>query len=121
MAIIVGIEDDIDQLVLLQTHVTTAGHIFFGATNGGEGLTLVRQVRPELVILDVTMPGIDGFETCRRLRADPELPRMPILLLTGRKSEADVLKAKEVGANDFVIKPFAAAQLAARLKRWTNH
>ncbi len=118
---VLGVDDDIDQLIVLQTHLDAAGFVFFGATSGEEALKLARRVAPQLVILDLSMPGMDGFETCRRLRLDRAFAGVPILLLTARKTEADVLKAKAVGANDFVVKPFDAAQLAARVRHWLTH
>lgn len=118
---ILGVDDDIDQLIVLQTHLDAAGFVFFGATSGEEALKLARRVAPQLVILDLSMPGMDGFETCLRLRRDKALAAVPILLLTARKTEADVLRAKAVGANDFLVKPFDAAQLAARVRHWLAH
>ena len=118
---ILGVDDDIDQLIVLQTHLDAAGFVFFGATSGEEALKLARRVAPQLVILDLSMPGMDGFETCRRLRHDQALAGVAILLLTARKTEADVLKAKAVGANDFLVKPFDGAQLAARVRHWLTH
>ena len=84
---------------MLQTHLDAAGFTFFGATSGEEALKLVAAA-PRLIILDVTMRGLDGFETCRRLRLDPAPAGVPMLLLTACKTEADVLAAKAVGAND---------------------
>ncbi len=119
-ASILGVDDDIDQLIVLQTHLDAAGFTFFGATSGEEALKLVARVAPRLIILDVTMRGLDGFETCRRLRLDPAAADVPVLLLTARKTEADVLAAKAVGANDFMVKPFDADRLAERVRRWLS-
>jgi DNA-binding response OmpR family regulator len=116
---ILGVDDDIDQLIVLQSQLDAAGFTFFGATSGEEALKLVPRIMPRLVILDVTMGGgLDGFETCRRLRRDPATAGVPVLLLTARQTEADVLAAKAVGADDFVVKPFDADRLAARVRRW---
>jgi two-component system, cell cycle response regulator len=120
-ASILGVDDDIDQLIVLQSHLDAAGFTFFGATSGEEALKLVPRLRPQLIILDVMMRGFDGFETCRRLRLDPATARVPVLLLTARQTEADVLAAKAVGANDFVVKPFDAQRLTARVRRWLAH
>lgn len=118
--IVVGIDDDIDQLILLQTHLDAEGYTFFGANSGAQGLLLLERAEPRLIILDVAMPGMDGFETCRRIRAGHGLARVPILLLTARRTEADLRQAKEVGANDFIIKPFDAVKLAKRVHYWVN-
>ncbi len=118
---ILGVDDDIDQLIVLQTHLDAVGYTFFGATSGEEALKLARKVAPRLIILDVMMPGMDGYETCRRLRLDAAFAKVPILLLTAHHTQADVLKAKAVGANDFIVKPFDAGQLDARLRHWLSH
>jgi DNA-binding response OmpR family regulator len=115
---ILGIDDDIDQLIVLQTHLDAAGFTFFGATSGEEALKLARRAAPRLIILDVMMRGLDGFEICRRLRRDPTQAGVPILLLTACKTEADVLKARAAGADDFIVKPFDADQLAERVRHW---
>ncbi|HXY98509.1 MAG TPA: response regulator [Stellaceae bacterium] len=117
---ILGVDDDIDALIVLQTHLDSAGFTFFGATSGEEALKLARRVAPRLIILDVMMRGLDGFEICRRLRLDPAQAGVPILLLTARKTEADVLQAKAAGADDFIVKPFDAAQLAGRVRHWLD-
>ena len=117
---ILGVDDDIDQLIVLQTHLDAAGFTFFGATGGEDALKLARKVAPRAIILDVMMPGMDGYETCRRLRLDAALGKVPILLLTAHHTEADVLRARAVGASDFIVKPFDAAQLDARLRHWLS-
>ncbi|MGO8915620.1 MAG: response regulator [Stellaceae bacterium] len=117
-AAILGVDDDIDQLIVLQTLLDEAGYTFFGATSGEEALKLAQRAEPRLIILDMMMRGLDGFETCRRLRLDPAQAGVPILLLTGRTTEADVLKAKAAGASDFVLKPYDADRLTARVRHW---
>lgn len=117
-AVILGVDDDIDQLIVLQTHLDAAGFTFFGATSGEEAVKLARTTAPRLIILDVKMRGIDGFETCRRLRRDPTQAGVPILLLTACKTEADLRQAKAAGATDFIVKPFDAERLAARVRHW---
>src|SRR5438105_410509 len=83
------------------------------ATDGKSGLSIAREHPPDLVILDITMPGIDGLEVCRRLRADPRHGRIPILVLSARASEADRVVGLETGADDYLIKPFGARELVA--------
>lgn len=117
---VLGVDDDIDQLIVLQTQLDAAGFTFFGATSGEEALKLAPRAAPRVIILDVMMRGMDGFETCRKLRLSPALAGVPILLLTACKTEADVLKAKAAGASDFLVKPFNADQLAARVRRWLS-
>jgi DNA-binding response OmpR family regulator len=118
--IIIGIDDDIDQLILLQRHLDAEGYTFFGAMSGVQGMLLLDRAVPRLIILDVAMPEMDGFETCRRMRANRALAQVPIVLLTARRTEADVRTATAVGANDFIVKPFDAEQLANRVHYWVN-
>ena len=115
---ILGVDDDIDQLIVLQAQLDAAGFTFFGATSGEEALKLARSAAPRLIILDVMMRGLDGFETCQRLRQEPAIAGVPILLLTACKTEAAVLKAKALGVSDFVAKPVDGAQLVQRIRRW---
>jgi signal transduction histidine kinase len=85
------------------------------AADGAAGLEVARRVRPDLVVSDVMMPGMDGHELCRRLRADPVFATMPILLLTARAGSEALAEGLEVGADDYVVKPFALRELEARI------
>jgi two-component system alkaline phosphatase synthesis response regulator PhoP len=76
----------------------------------------VTEARPDLVILDLTLPGLDGFEVCRRIRGQPETARLPILVLSGRAEEVDKVVMLELGADDYVTKPFNTKELVARVK-----
>jgi DNA-binding response OmpR family regulator len=118
--LVVGVDDDIDQLIVLQGYIDGAGYTFMGTTSGEECLKLVDRVPVRLIILDVMMPGMDGFETCRRLRQKAALAALPILLLTARQTEADVRKATAVGADDFLIKPIDPAVVIARVDYWLD-
>lgn len=86
------------------------------ALSGPQALALVERVQPDLVLLDVTMPAMDGFETCRQLKARPETADVPVIFLTGRASEEDVLKGFEAGGVDYVSKPFSHPELMARVQ-----
>lgn len=86
------------------------------AENGEVGLEKAPQLQPDLILLDVVMPGIDGFEVCRRLRAHPQLAEVPILMLTALEDHASRLTGIEAGADDFISKPYRAAELRARVK-----
>ena len=103
----------------LRTHV---GELFadefntFVAGDGGEGLALLRARTFDLVLSDVTMPGIDGIELCRRIRCDPALRHLPLVLLTARAGEADRLSALGLGVDDYLSKPFSHAELLARVR-----
>jgi DNA-binding response OmpR family regulator len=86
------------------------------ARDGQEALDLARTSRPDLAVLDVMMPKIDGFEVTRRLRADDSTTRMPIILLTARTQEADVQRGFDAGADDYIRKPFSPQELRARVQ-----
>lgn len=99
------------------------------ATNGTTGLQKVRTEKPDLVILDVVMPGMDGFEVCRILREDESNNLMPIIMLTAQENEDDKLTGLELGADDYIIKPFNSRELVSRVRntlkridrnRWAN-
>jgi two-component system, OmpR family, response regulator len=119
--IVVGVDDMAESLSLVGHIVSDAGYVFMGAAGGAECLALVARIVPQFILLDVEMPKMDGFETCRRLRADWRLTHVPIAFLTARKTSEDVRKGMAVGGNDFVLKPFDRAKLIERLNYWTRH
>ena len=113
---ILVIDDQRDLAEAVERALSIEGFDVIIATDGKSGLTIAREHAPDLVILDIGMPGIDGLEVCRRLRADPRQGRIPILVLSARASEADRVVGLETGADDYVIKPFGARELVARVK-----
>jgi DNA-binding response OmpR family regulator len=118
--IVVGVDDAPENLALLQGAVKAGGFTFLGAGSGREGLLLLNRVVPRLVLLDIEMPDMDGFETCRRIRAIPELRSVPVAFLTARRTQEDVRQCLEVGGNDFIIKPFDIIKLLERIRYWTG-
>lgn len=119
--VVIGVDDSVANLEFLKLTLVAAGYSFVGVESGSECLTLVLRVSPRLVLLDVQMPGLDGFETCRRLRALPEIRTVPIAFLTGSsKTREDVRKGMSVGGNDFIVKPFDPVQLLERVKHWVS-
>jgi two-component system KDP operon response regulator KdpE len=98
---------------MLQLQLEQRNYRVVVASNGRDGLQKAYQVRPDLVILDIMMPGMDGWEVCRRLR---ELSNLPIVMLTARSLKGDVVKGLEAGADDYLTKPFSAAELDARIQ-----
>ena len=86
------------------------------AATGEQGLKLARSERPDLVLLDLMLPNLSGLEICRQLRADPDLVSVPVLMLTAKSSEMDKVVGLEVGADDYVTKPFSPRELLARVK-----
>jgi DNA-binding response OmpR family regulator len=87
------------------------------ADDGEKALQVIRESRPDLVILDLVMPYKDGFEVCQKVRGIPELARTPIIILSMKEKEQDALRAFEVGADDYIRKPFNALELVARARK----
>ncbi|GIE74075.1 DNA-binding response regulator [Actinoplanes philippinensis] len=106
-------EDDPKQAELLRRYLEHEGHTVTVATDGRAALALVRRQPPDLLVLDVMMPGIDGFEVCRVLRRDSGLP---VLMLTARGAEEDLLLGLDLGADDYLTKPYRPRELAARVR-----
>lgn len=108
------VEDDAHIAELLDMYLRQEGFRVLQATAGERGLELVKQERPRLVILDVGLPGaLDGFEVCRRIRADSNIP---VLMLTARDTEVDRVVGLEIGADDYVTKPFSPREIVARVR-----
>lgn len=110
------VEDESDIRTLLLFNLKKDGYLAFGAADGEEGLRLFAEKRPDLVILDLMLPGMDGMAVCRRIRQDAERGRTPILMLTARSGEDDMVSGLEAGADDYVPKPFSNRVLLARVR-----
>ncbi len=110
------VEDDRSLAGVLQYNLSQAGYQVLVAYDGQEGLNQARLKLPEMIVLDVMIPGIDGLEVCRRLRAIPETRDTPIIMLTAKTEETDQLVGFSVGADDYVTKPFSVKILLQRLK-----
>ncbi|TYO98121.1 two-component system phosphate regulon response regulator PhoB [Geothermobacter ehrlichii] len=108
------IEDEEDLLALVHFNLSREGYRVSAAQTGEEGLELARQ-RPDLVLLDLMLPGVDGLEVCRRLRQDDATRELPIVMMSARGEEADVVRGLELGADDYVTKPFSIRILLARV------
>src|SRR5438105_15387868 len=113
---IVLIEDDSDLFSLLKHSLEQEGFILSGSQTGRGALDLCRRVRPDLILLDIMLPDSDGLDICKGIRADPELAPTPIIFLTARASETDRIVGLELGANDYMVKPFFIRELIARIK-----
>jgi two-component system KDP operon response regulator KdpE len=110
--IVLLIDDDETLLELLSGHLETAGYRPLAAGDGPNGLRMAAEARPDLVVLDVMMPGMDGWEVCQRLR---EKSSVPIIMLTAKGEEIDKLRGFHMGVDDYVTKPFSFAELTARV------
>jgi DNA-binding response OmpR family regulator len=109
-------DDDEDILGLVAFRLEHSGYRVIQARNGEEALELALKERPDLAVIDVMMPKLDGFELTRRLRAEESTSRMPIILLTAKSQDADVQRGFEAGADDYVRKPFSPEELRARVQ-----
>ncbi len=119
---IVVIEDEAAIRRVIVLALKTAGYRnVLEADNGRAGLDLVERERPQLVLLDLMLPGMDGMEVCRRLRANPVTRDTPVIMLTAKSEEHDVVLGLDAGANDYVTKPFSKAILLARIRAVLRH
>ena len=109
-------DDEEDILELIVFRLERSGYTVVQAHDGAEALELARSAKPDLAVLDVMMPKLDGFELTRRLREDAATSKMPIILLTARSQEADVQRGFDVGADDYIRKPFSPQELRARVQ-----
>ncbi len=107
------IDDDPLIVRLVRTHLDRAGFQVSDAADGPTGLDIAARESPDFVILDIMLPGLDGYEVCRRLR---ELSLVPVLMLTARGEQVDKLRGFEMGADDYLTKPFSPAELIARIQ-----
>jgi len=113
---IVLIEDDSDLYSLIQYNLEKEGFTMAGAQTGKGAIDLCRRERPDLIILDIMLPDSDGLEICRAIRNHSELAPVPVIFLTARASETDRIVGLELGANDYIVKPFFIRELIARIK-----
>lgn len=110
------IEDDADLYSLIQYNLEREGFTVIGSQTGKGALDLCRRERPDLLILDIMLPDSDGLDICKGVRAHPELSHIPVIFLTARASETDRIVGLELGANDYIVKPFFVRELIARIK-----
>lgn len=113
---ILVVDDEQDLVKLIRYHLEKDGYKVISAYNGEDALFLARKERPELVILDLMLPGIDGLEVCKRLKADQELANTAIVMLTAKGEEADITMGLKLGADDYMTKPFSPKELVARVQ-----
>jgi len=113
---IVVIEDDLAIQRVLSLALRVAGYEVEAASSGDAGLDLVLRTRPDLVLLDLMLPGLDGLGVCRRLRADATTRTIPIIMLTAKVAAEDIVRGLDAGANDYVTKPFQKDVLLARIR-----
>jgi two-component system phosphate regulon response regulator PhoB len=113
---ILVVEDEPDIAELIEYNLLRNGYSPHLAGSGEEALARVRKAPPHLVILDLMLPGVDGLEVCRRLKEDPRTSDVPVIMVTAKGEESDVVTGLELGADDYIVKPFSPKVLMARVK-----
>jgi two-component system alkaline phosphatase synthesis response regulator PhoP len=113
---ILVVEDEEDILALIHYNLTREGFRATCATSGEEALKIIRQDPPDLIILDLMLPGMDGLEVCRRLKSENQGKELAVIMVTAKGEEADVVTGLELGADDYVTKPFSPRILIARVR-----
>jgi CheY-like chemotaxis protein len=118
--VVVAVDDTVDNLDLVKRIVAPVGYSFHGCSNGHALLALLETVQPHVILLDVEMPELNGFELCQSIRQRPQTAHTPVLFVTGRNSHADLQRAIALGGNDFVVKPYDPIKLRARIAHWVQ-
>lgn len=113
---ILVVDDDSDMVEILKSLLEIKGYDVIKAFNGQEALNKTKQQKPDFILLDIMMPIMDGWETCRRLKACKKTSRIPIAVLTARVDSQDREKAFKLGADDYITKPFDPDELLERIK-----
>src|SRR6266850_4490120 len=111
------VDDEPEGIELVEFNLKQAGFTVASAADGAEAIRKARSLRPDLIVLDVMLPEIDGFEVCKMLRRDPSTAGVPIIMLTAKAAEIDRVLGLELGADDYVTKPFSPRELVLRVKR----
>jgi two-component system phosphate regulon response regulator PhoB len=114
--VVLVVEDEPDIAELIVHHLAREGYEVIRAGTGEDGLELARTKRPTLILLDLMLPDIDGLEVCRQIRTEPATQSIAILMLTAKSEEADIIVGLQLGADDYVTKPFSPKVLVARVK-----
>jgi two-component system cell cycle response regulator DivK len=115
---ILVIEDQADNLQILRDLLTNEGYQIIEAQDGEAGVRAATVERPDLILMDIQLPLLDGYEATRRIKADPALSAIPIIVVTSYSLSGDEAKARAVGCDDFVAKPFSRRQLLAKVREY---
>jgi CheY-like chemotaxis protein len=111
------VDDDSDFREVARLSLTPGGYDIFEAGGGREAMDMARQLQPDLILLDILMPGLDGYETCRQIKANPATSHIAIIVLTALGDPAAHYKARQAGADDYVAKPVTAQELREHVQR----
>jgi len=112
------VEDEESLLKLESILLTSKGYDVRGVPNGREALEAIAEEKPDLILLDIMLPEIDGFEVCRRVKEDPETQDIPVVMLTAKKTREDMAKGEKVGADWYITKPFKSAMVIETIQRF---
>jgi two-component system cell cycle response regulator DivK len=112
------VEDQEDNRAILRDVLSIAGYELIEAVDGGEGVELAQKERPDLILMDIQLPVLDGYEATRRIRANPELMAIPIIAVTSYALSGDEAKARAAGCDGYVTKPFSPRQLLAKVREY---
>lgn len=113
---IILLEDEEDIAALIKLQADIAGYNLHVEVDGVNGLKAIEREKPDLVVLDIMLPGLNGFDVCRRMRTNPELKKIPIVIISAKNDELDMVLGLELGADDYVAKPFSPKVLFSRIK-----
>jgi CheY-like chemotaxis protein len=109
-------DDTASEAALMASVVQQMGHVSQTVSDGEACIATARSLKPALILLDVVMPNMDGFNTCRKIKKDPDLAKTPVIMVTSKNQDSDKFWAERQGANGFVTKPFTADTLSAAIK-----
>ena len=116
--LILAVEDQEDNMQILRDLLTSAGYQIIEAENGKDALAAVTKRRPDLILMDIQIPIIDGYEVTRRIKADPALRSIPIIAVTSHALTESERKRRDAGCDDFVAKPYSPRQLLAKIRQY---
>ena len=114
------VEDEESLLKLESILLTSKGYEVRGVPNGLAALEALKEEKPDLILLDIMLPEIDGFEVCRRIKSDPASKHIPIIMLTAKKSREDMTRGEQVGADWYITKPFKSAMVIETIQRFLS-
>jgi len=117
---ILVVDDEADLVETIQFALELEGYNVLVASNGEEGLNIARQEKPDIILLDLMLPKLDGYKVCRLLKFDERYKSIPILMLTAKTQEKDKILGKETGADEYVTKPFDMDELMAKVKSYLS-
>jgi two-component system, cell cycle response regulator DivK len=117
---ILVVEDTEDNRQIIRDLLTSAGYEMIEAVNGEEGVAMAAEHRPDLILMDIQLPGLDGYEATRRIKAQPELKHIPIIAVTSYALAGDEAKTREAGCDAYVAKPFSPRQLLAKVREFVG-